>query len=162
MQHARQTERLCVWVRLSLSCVVSCVWPEGVCVCAHVWVASPGDGAFHAEGLSWGPGQLEGRKLTSDTPPPPALPEEKTSPFLREVQVGLIDFRKCNDYLVYDSYLTPRMLCAGDLRGGRDSCQVSCSGWGSGSGTQAMGEAEVLIRGESGPSFLHKAPPPLC
>lgn len=50
--------------------------------------------------------------------------KEKTSPFLREVQVGLIDFRKCNDYLVYDSYLTPRMMCAGDLRGGRDSCQV--------------------------------------
>ncbi|XP_036180072.1 transmembrane protease serine 13 isoform X3 [Myotis myotis] len=54
--------------------------------------------------------------------------DEKTSPFLREVQVGLIDFRKCNDYLVYDSYLTPRMLCAGDLRGGRDSCQGDSGG----------------------------------
>uniref|UniRef100_A0A4X1STK3 Transmembrane serine protease 13 n=1 Tax=Sus scrofa TaxID=9823 RepID=A0A4X1STK3_PIG len=42
--------------------------------------------------------------------------DEKTSPFLREVQVSLIDFKKCNDYLVYDSYLTPRMMCAGDLR----------------------------------------------
>lgn len=56
--------------------------------------------------------------------PPPRITAEKTSPFLREVQVSLIDFKKCNDYLVYDSYLTPRMMCAGDLRGGRDSCQV--------------------------------------
>ncbi|KAM7086717.1 transmembrane protease serine 13 isoform 1-T1 [Molossus nigricans] len=54
--------------------------------------------------------------------------DEKTSPFLREVQVNLIDFRKCNDYLVYDSYLTPRMMCAGDLRGGRDSCQGDSGG----------------------------------
>ncbi|KAM6158103.1 transmembrane protease serine 13 [Rhynchocyon petersi] len=54
--------------------------------------------------------------------------DEKTSPFLREVQVNLIDFKKCNDYLVYDSYLTPRMMCAGDLRGGRDSCQGDSGG----------------------------------
>ncbi|XP_012665007.1 transmembrane protease serine 13 [Otolemur garnettii] len=54
--------------------------------------------------------------------------DEKTSPFLREVQVRLIDFQKCNDYSVYDSYLTPRMMCAGDLRGGRDSCQGDSGG----------------------------------
>ncbi|KAM5316481.1 transmembrane protease serine 13 isoform 5-T5 [Glossophaga mutica] len=54
--------------------------------------------------------------------------DEKTSPFLREVQVSLIDFRKCNDYSVYDNYLTPRMMCAGDLRGGRDSCQGDSGG----------------------------------
>ncbi|XP_029771562.1 transmembrane protease serine 13 [Suricata suricatta] len=54
--------------------------------------------------------------------------DEKTSPFLREVQVNLIDFKKCNDFLVYDSYLTPRMMCAGDLRGGRDSCQGDSGG----------------------------------
>ncbi|XP_013366706.1 PREDICTED: transmembrane protease serine 13 isoform X2 [Chinchilla lanigera] len=54
--------------------------------------------------------------------------DEKTSPFLREVQVNLIDFHKCNDYLVYDNYLTPRMMCAGDLRGGRDSCQGDSGG----------------------------------
>uniref|UniRef100_A0A8D2H7Y7 Transmembrane serine protease 13 n=1 Tax=Urocitellus parryii TaxID=9999 RepID=A0A8D2H7Y7_UROPR len=54
--------------------------------------------------------------------------DEKTSPFLREVQVSLIDFKKCNDYSVYDSYLTPRMMCAGDLRGGRDSCQGDSGG----------------------------------
>ncbi|XP_057604582.1 transmembrane protease serine 13 isoform X3 [Hippopotamus amphibius kiboko] len=53
---------------------------------------------------------------------------ERTSPFLREVQVNLIDFKKCNDYLVYDSYLTPRMMCAGDLQGGRDSCQGDSGG----------------------------------
>ncbi|EPY88068.1 transmembrane protease serine 13 [Camelus ferus] len=55
-------------------------------------------------------------------------PPRKTSPFLREVQVSIIDFKKCNDYLVYDSYLTPRMMCAGDLRGGRDSCQGDSGG----------------------------------
>uniref|UniRef100_A0A8C2NNU5 Peptidase S1 domain-containing protein n=1 Tax=Capra hircus TaxID=9925 RepID=A0A8C2NNU5_CAPHI len=60
--------------------------------------------------------------------PPPHRAEERTSPFLREVQVNLIDFKKCNDYLVYDSYLTPRMMCAGDLRGGRDSCQGDSGG----------------------------------
>ncbi|XP_074158330.1 transmembrane protease serine 13 isoform X2 [Sminthopsis crassicaudata] len=54
--------------------------------------------------------------------------DEKTSPYLREVQVNLIDFNKCNNYLVYDNYLTPRMMCAGDLRGGRDSCQGDSGG----------------------------------
>uniref|UniRef100_A0A8C9B9C2 Peptidase S1 domain-containing protein n=1 Tax=Phocoena sinus TaxID=42100 RepID=A0A8C9B9C2_PHOSS len=54
--------------------------------------------------------------------------EETTSPFLREVQVNLIDFKKCNNYLVYNSDLTPRMMCAGDLRGGRDSCQGDSGG----------------------------------
>ncbi|KAF4008915.1 hypothetical protein G4228_000617 [Cervus hanglu yarkandensis] len=58
----------------------------------------------------------------------PLTLSERTSPFLREVQVNLIDFKKCNDYLVYDSYLTPRMMCAGDLRGGRDSCQGDSGG----------------------------------
>ncbi|XP_027691484.1 transmembrane protease serine 13 isoform X1 [Vombatus ursinus] len=54
--------------------------------------------------------------------------DEKTSPYLREVQVNLIDFKQCNNYLVYDNYLTPRMMCAGDLRGGRDSCQGDSGG----------------------------------
>uniref|UniRef100_F7CJN2 Transmembrane serine protease 13 n=1 Tax=Ornithorhynchus anatinus TaxID=9258 RepID=F7CJN2_ORNAN len=54
--------------------------------------------------------------------------DEKTSPYLREVQVGLIAFHQCNDYSVYDGYLTPRMMCAGDLRGGRDSCQGDSGG----------------------------------
>nr|XP_058924924.1 transmembrane protease serine 13 isoform X2 [Kogia breviceps] len=54
--------------------------------------------------------------------------DERTSPFLREVQVNLIDFKKCNNQLVYSNYLTPRMMCAGDLRGGRDSCQGDSGG----------------------------------
>ncbi|XP_041494628.1 transmembrane protease serine 13 [Microtus oregoni] len=54
--------------------------------------------------------------------------DEKTSIYLREVQVNLIDFKKCNGYSVYDSYLTPRMMCAGDLQGGRDSCQGDSGG----------------------------------
>ncbi|XP_057409293.1 transmembrane protease serine 13 [Balaenoptera acutorostrata] len=54
--------------------------------------------------------------------------DERTSPFLREVQVNLIDYKKCNNELVYNSYLTPRMMCAGDLQGGRDSCQGDSGG----------------------------------
>ncbi|KAM5245994.1 transmembrane protease serine 13 [Ctenodactylus gundi] len=54
--------------------------------------------------------------------------DETTSPFLREVQVNLIDYNECNDYSVYDNYLTPRMMCAGDLSGGKDSCQGDSGG----------------------------------
>ncbi|XP_068411251.1 LOW QUALITY PROTEIN: transmembrane protease serine 13 [Eschrichtius robustus] len=54
--------------------------------------------------------------------------DERTSPFLWEVQVNLIDYKKCNNELVYNSYLTPRMMCAGDLQGGRDSCQGDSGG----------------------------------
>ncbi|KAI4581236.1 hypothetical protein MJG53_020824, partial [Ovis ammon polii x Ovis aries] len=73
--------------------------------------------------------------------------DERTSPFLREVQVNLIDFKKCNDYLVYDSYLTPRMMCAGDLRGGRDSCQV---------GLLLCGAQVLGPRGNGGESGAHR------
>lgn len=103
------------------------------CVCLHVLSGQARERCPPLPGSCgsgcWG-GQLEGHKAVRSLNPFPFslssvhLTEEKTSPFLREVQVNLIDFRKCNDYLVYDSYLTPRMMCAGDLRGGRDSCQV--------------------------------------
>ncbi|GAB5577118.1 transmembrane protease serine 2 [Prionailurus iriomotensis] len=104
----------------------------------HQWVLSP-DQAGHITEMPWARvhpaclpmhGQtfslnetcwITGFGKTKET-------DEKTSPFLREVQVNLIDFKKCNDFLVYDSYLTPRMMCAGDLRGGRDSCQGDSGG----------------------------------
>ncbi|XP_061448592.1 transmembrane protease serine 13 isoform X2 [Rhineura floridana] len=54
--------------------------------------------------------------------------EENTSPKLREAEVKIIDYRLCNSQHVYDSYLTPRMMCAGYLRGGRDSCQGDSGG----------------------------------
>lgn len=121
-----------------------------------MWVAHHGNGALRAwKVASLGPG-LGGWKA-SEPPgvslpshplsPPPHCAEERTSPFLREVQVNLIDFKKCNDYLVYDSYLTPRMMCAGDLRGGRDSCQVSL----------LLRGAQVLgPRGKGGESGAHR------
>lgn len=50
---------------------------------------------------------------------------ENTSPKLREAEVKLIDYKICNSDKVYEGYLTPRMMCAGYLQGGKDACQVS-------------------------------------
>ncbi|XP_053223525.1 transmembrane protease serine 13 [Podarcis raffonei] len=54
--------------------------------------------------------------------------EENTSPKLREAEVKIIDYRLCNSQNVYDHYLTPRMMCAGYLKGGRDACQGDSGG----------------------------------
>ncbi|XP_037685840.1 UDP-glucuronosyltransferase 2B18-like [Choloepus didactylus] len=42
---------------------------------------------------------------------------------LQQVQVDLIDTKICNDPQVYNAAITPRMLCAGSLKGQRDACQ---------------------------------------
>lgn len=49
---------------------------------------------------------------------------DNTSPKLREAEVKLIDYKICNSDKVYEGYLTPRMMCAGYLQGGKDACQV--------------------------------------
>lgn len=42
---------------------------------------------------------------------------------LQEASVKIINRNTCNK--LYDDAVTPRMLCAGNLQGGVDACQVS-------------------------------------
>lgn len=42
---------------------------------------------------------------------------------LQEASVKIINRKICNK--LYDDAVTPRMLCAGNLKGGVDACQVS-------------------------------------
>lgn len=42
-----------------------------------------------------------------------------------EVTVDIIGDSTCNSASVYNNAITKNMLCAGDLKGGKDSCQVS-------------------------------------
>ncbi|CAJ0963604.1 unnamed protein product [Ranitomeya imitator] len=47
-----------------------------------------------------------------------------TSPVLMNTEVSIISTPVCNSTSVYNGDITSRMMCAGDLRGGRDSCQL--------------------------------------
>lgn len=42
-----------------------------------------------------------------------------------EVTVDIIGRETCNSRAVYGGSVTRNMICAGDLNGGKDSCQVS-------------------------------------
>lgn len=43
---------------------------------------------------------------------------------LMSVSVNIIDTRVCNSSAVYRGAISRNMICAGDMNGGRDSCQV--------------------------------------
>lgn len=42
-----------------------------------------------------------------------------------EVTVDIISTQVCNNPNVYGGAVNKNMLCAGELKGGKDSCQVS-------------------------------------
>ena len=42
---------------------------------------------------------------------------------LQEATVSIINHKTCNK--MYDDAVTPRMICAGNIQGGVDACQVS-------------------------------------
>lgn len=48
----------------------------------------------------------------------------KTSNNLNYVAVPLIERSRCNAAYIYNGMILPTMICAGDLAGGIDSCQV--------------------------------------
>ncbi len=49
---------------------------------------------------------------------------DHASTSLMEVTVNIINTRLCNSSQVYRGAISKNMICAGDMNGGRDSCQV--------------------------------------
>ena len=46
------------------------------------------------------------------------------SEVLRQVKVSNIPIVECNSTIMYDGHITDSMICAGDRKGGKDSCWV--------------------------------------
>ncbi|CAB1352675.1 unnamed protein product [Coregonus sp. 'balchen'] len=54
---------------------------------------------------------------------------DRGSTSLMEVTVDIIDSSVCNRNTVYNGQVSQNMLCAGDMKGGKDSCQDSDQRW---------------------------------
>uniref|UniRef100_A0A4W3K883 Peptidase S1 domain-containing protein n=1 Tax=Callorhinchus milii TaxID=7868 RepID=A0A4W3K883_CALMI len=54
-----------------------------------------------------------------------AAGNSQPSDMLQEVNITIIDRKKCSEYYKNNCQITDDMLCAGDKRGGKDACQVS-------------------------------------
>jgi hypothetical protein len=59
---------------------------------------------------------------------------EQKSDTLLKVGISIIDNKLCNELYEMDGVtrelkngIVPSMMCAGELKGGKDTCQVSCS-----------------------------------
>lgn len=81
----------------------------------------------------------------------------------------LIDYKICNSDKVYEGYLTPRMMCAGYLQGGKDACQVSRGGTRSPPGRVAWDRQGCPLFPHTGVPWLgdrggisRPLPSPLC
>lgn len=52
------------------------------------------------------------------------LPPGKASSTLQKADINLISRSTCSSDDIYGPYITQRMICAGNLKGGVDACQV--------------------------------------
>uniref|UniRef100_A0A4W3K974 Granzyme A n=1 Tax=Callorhinchus milii TaxID=7868 RepID=A0A4W3K974_CALMI len=57
-----------------------------------------------------------------------AAGNSQPSDMLQEVNITIIDRKKCSEYYKNNSQITDDMLCAGDKRGGKDACQGDSGG----------------------------------